>query len=224
MYGLVTIGLAFALSTLPGSIASIFFSLMACVDGPICSIFLLSIFYSRSSTKGLVTGACCGMAVTVWLNIGSKLTDAPPFPRLPPGPTNQCFIYADKYFPMANITQILIPIENITSFISSQSTPSSSSSTAPDNGQQLTFLQNVYSISYIFFSFIGLMTSLFVGIIVSVFTKPPEHLNRRCMFSFKTHVLEEICGDRLDNTVDVSKNVKLDRNETLQFLEKDEEM
>jgi Na+/proline symporter len=220
MYGLVTIGLAFALSTLPGSIASIFFSLMACVDGPICSIFLLSIFYSRSSTKGLITGACCGMVVTIWLNIGSKLTDASSFPPLPPGPTNQCFKYSDQYFPMANITQILIPIEKITSLIISPSTISSSSSTAPDNGQQMSFLKHIYSISYIFFSFIGLMTSLFIGIILSVFTKPPEHINIRCMFSFKTHVLEEICGDLFHDRDDV----KFDRNETLNFLEKDEVM
>ena len=226
MYGIVTMGLAFALSNMPGSVPSIFFSLMACVDGPMCSIFLLSIFCKRASTKGLLTGACCGMAITIWLNIGSKFTDVPTYPRLPAGPTDQCGKYSDHFQEGTNITDIIAQ-ENISTPLPTSATTVLTNYTFNDQGDDVTFLQRIYSISYTLFSLIGLLTSLLVGFVVSVFTTPPRHLNKRCIFSFREHILGESREYRFNSGTtegDMGDDVKHDKNEALRFLNIDEEL
>ncbi|XP_053380865.1 sodium-coupled monocarboxylate transporter 2-like [Mercenaria mercenaria] len=227
VYGLVTMGLAFAISHIPGSIASIFFSFMACMDGPICSVFLLSIFYRRATTKGLVTGAFCGMVISFWLNMGSKFSNVPPFPHLPAGPTNQCHKYSDQFLSYANNSENV----NVTSFLAVNitntpdfSTPMSSTIAVSNDASELTVLQRIYSISYILFSLIGLMTSLLIGIIVSLFTNPPKQFNERCLFSFRTHVIEEFCGNDLSKIEQTNSKAKNDEQELTHFLRKDDEL
>ncbi|XP_045196836.2 sodium-dependent multivitamin transporter-like [Mercenaria mercenaria] len=229
LYGLVTMGLAFVISHIPGSIASIFFSFMACMDGPICSVFLLSIFYRRATTKGLVTGAFCGMVISFWLNMGSKFSNVPPFPRLPAGPTNQCHKYSDQFLSYANNSENF----NYTSFHTGNLTkspvfsmPLSTTTIMFSNeADEFTFLQKIYSISYILFSLIGLMTSLLIGIIVSLFTNPPKQYNERCLFSFRTHVIETFCGDHgLKAEEKMNTKAEYDEHEVTKFMQKDDEL
>ncbi|XP_060606993.1 sodium-coupled monocarboxylate transporter 2-like [Ruditapes philippinarum] len=96
MYGLVSMALAFALSQIPGSVTEVFASLVGCLDGPVCAIFVLSAMFKRATTKGVCIGAVCGMIVSLWINIGGMTSDLPAYPFLPSGPTDQCHIFEEE--------------------------------------------------------------------------------------------------------------------------------
>ncbi|KAH3823278.1 hypothetical protein DPMN_125077 [Dreissena polymorpha] len=71
-------GISFLISILPGSIQAISQSIFACMDGPMCMIFILAPMYRRATTKGLLIGAASGMVVVMWniiINIGSGKRD-----------------------------------------------------------------------------------------------------------------------------------------------------
>ena len=212
MYGLISMGLAFALSQIPGSVTSVFASFMGCLDGPVCAIFVLSAMFRRSTTKGLCIGAMCGAVVSFWINIGSMFTDLPPYPYLPSGPTDQCHIYEDDTSYNLTIANVTEPIsytilgENITSTLKMDVTTDS-----------LSPLEKMYSISYVMFSFIGFIIALVVGILMSLCTTKPKKIDERCIFSFRKHVIEELFSNE-----DEKKSPK-EKEEIESFMDKDDE-
>lgn len=217
-YGFVAMGLAFAISQIPGSVTSVFASCMGCMDGPVCAIFVLSAMFRRATTKGVLTGAVCGMILSFWLNVGSLLSGLASYPYLPSGPVDKCYIYEESAFTNAsylhsyaslegNVTRMLVPLTTLIA-------------TNVDSGQA-SVLDKVYSISYILYSFIGFITSLVVGFVVSLLTTPPKKIDERCIFSFKRHLLGELCGHA---SVDEELNVTVDTDEVTKFMTRDEQM
>ncbi|XP_045171024.2 sodium-coupled monocarboxylate transporter 2-like [Mercenaria mercenaria] len=222
MYGLIAIGLAFAVSLIPGSVFAIFASFMGCFDGPIVATFLLSTMYRKATAKGVITGAICGSAVAFWVNIGSHFSGVPPYPYLPSGPTDQCSVYGESSDFSNMSTNTIYPLAyNLTLFSVTQKTATSTIS-SEQNVRDLSSLETFYSISYVLFSLIGMITALIVGFLVSLCTSPPKQLDERCLFSFRKHILEELCGHKPASDSYVDDNI--DMEEVMEFMSKDVEL
>ena len=179
-YGIVAMGMAFLCSILPGSIVAAFQALVACLDGPTCAIFLLSVMFRRATTKGLFIGALVGTALPLWINFGRMFSDIPTDPMLPNGTTANCpamLSENDRYVTNASIL-IYTNASMATSAENSNYTPS--------------FMDEFYKISFMLWSLLGFLVTTLVGVIVSLFTSPPDVVDERCIFSFKKHVLDEL--------------------------------
>ncbi|XP_053376482.1 sodium-coupled monocarboxylate transporter 1-like [Mercenaria mercenaria] len=192
LYGLVAMGLAFAISQIPGSVSAIFASFMGCMDGPVCAIFVLSAMFRRATTKGVFLGAVCGMVASFWINMGSLFSGLPSYPYLLSGPTDQCYMYEGKQSKNISILH-MHAMENVTntrlSIVNVSTTMSAADDTSSDS---MSPLAKIYSTSYIMFSFIGFMTSLIIGFLASLLTTPPKQFDERCLFSFRKHFVEEL--------------------------------
>ncbi|KAL4232966.1 Sodium/iodide cotransporter [Mactra antiquata] len=204
-YGLVAMVLAMAIASVSGSVHAIFAGFMGCLDGPTCSVFLLSTSWRRSTTKGLLGGFLVGFTISLWLNIGATFTDIPAYPYLSPGPTTNCSVYlGGTEFVNTTMQYVISSGEaNVTTMpllddVSTSLEPSESST---------SFLKSMYSISFILFSFIGFASSTLFGIIFSLITKPQKNIDERCLFSFKRHFIQEFFPEKLKaNKNDVNED------------------
>lgn len=195
-YGVLAMGTAFLCTAIPGSVMAVFTALGACVGGPTCGIFLLSMMFRRATTKGVFTGAILGSAIPIWIYFGRMFSDVPSDPFLPGGPTDQCqnlteslgITYTSDYAVFNTSTQ--------TTLVTSQPTGSI------DNDQPA--IHEFYKVSFMLWSMTGCCITIIVGTLASLLTKPPESFDERCLFSFRKHVLEELFGQRKESTNGVS--------------------
>ena len=213
MYGLIALGLAFGASVIPGSVVSIFVSFMGCFDGPLVATFLLSTMFRKATSKGVITGAICGSAVVFWINIGNRFSGLPPYPYLPPGPTDQCAAYLNPSY--LNISEPTVhPFSyNITqTMYTATKTSTIQYSTNRDTSNLSLLEKSIYSLSYQVLSLVGMVTALIISIPVSLCTRPPKTLDERCLFSFRKHILDDVCCKKSDTNNDT------ELGETGQFL------
>ncbi|KAL4232965.1 Sodium/iodide cotransporter [Mactra antiquata] len=191
-YGLVAMVLAMAFASVSGAVHAVFTGLMGCIDGPTCSVFLLSTLWRRSTTKGLLGGFLVGFTIALWLNIGSNFTDIPVYPYLSPGPTTNCSVYLGGN-EFVNTTVLTPSIMNTTTI----PLLNDSFTTMEPEETSTSFLKSMYNISYILFSFIALFFSSVFGIIFSLITKPQSSVDERCLFSFKKHIIADFFPEKL---------------------------
>ena len=190
-YGLLAMGFTFFISVLPGSIVNVTYALMGCVDGPTCALFIISMFYSKATTKGLVTGAFAGMAFILWMNIGNLTTSIKVTPTLPPAPTYCCTNETNHTIcTLSNTSRYNLSLEI---------------NNSEEQHETFSFLQEFYSISFMLYPWIGCIVTILIAVPVSWFTSPPTYFDRRCLFSFKEHIVKELFRDnknRLEMKVD----------------------
>ncbi|XP_045170727.2 sodium-coupled monocarboxylate transporter 2-like [Mercenaria mercenaria] len=232
MYGLIALALAFAVSFIPGSVVAIFVTFMGCFDGPLVATYLLSVMYRKATTNGVIIDICyntiCASVIVFWLNIGSRFSGMPPYPYLPPGPTDQCSSYLDPAFLNGSTSAVYPATNNITLVSVTQHLPTLTTTTTAHSSDQdvsnlsaLSALEKIYSISYQVFSLVGMLTSLIIGLLVSLCTSPPKQIDQRCLFSFRKHILEEICEHK--SSTDFDDKDETDSEEVTKIMAKDEE-
>ncbi|XP_045171023.2 sodium/iodide cotransporter-like [Mercenaria mercenaria] len=221
VYGLIAMGLAFAVALIPGSVLAIFVGFMGSFGGPTVATYLLSMMYRKATTKGVVIGTICGSAIGLWLNLGSTSSGLSSYPYLPSGPTEECSIYSVGPEFLNVSTATIHSVANNLTFFSVNKQMSTSTISAGGNVRNLSILETFYSISYLLFSLIGTVTSLIVGFLVSLCTSPPEKFDERCLFSFRKHILLELRG-RKSSTNSNADNVN-DIEEMVDFITTDVE-
>ncbi|XP_052782906.1 sodium-coupled monocarboxylate transporter 1-like [Mya arenaria] len=187
LFGVIAIAVTFLISNLPGSVNSLFSSFVACMDGPTCAIFMLSAFSRRVTSKGVLFGAMCGMSISLWLNLGKLFSEIPADTPLPAGPTDTCsstsnFTSLASVIPSGYSTTTYLPLNE-------------TSTTLEHATNNLTELQEFYRVSYMYYSFIGFTVSLVIGFLASLCCEAPKHVDTRCLFEFRKHVL----GKQSDN-------------------------
>lgn len=172
IYGILAMGVCFLLTLLSGPVPAIFQAFMGSVDGPACGIFIMSIFFRRSTTKGIIIGTVSGMLASMALNLGQTFVSVPSNVMLPLGPTNSCFVSERNTTVVTNMTKDEhIFISTVTQSALNLTTESGFTTDAVGT----TVLQKIFGISYMLFSLIGFLVTLFVGIIASILSKPtPE--------------------------------------------------
>ena len=172
IYGAFSMGLTFLMALLKGPVTAIFQAAMGSIDGPICGIFVLSMFFRRSTTKGVLTGAFTGMLVSMALNLGQTFISVPSHEYLPLGPTDSCFT--------SNVTSISSPLpnvthESVTSLYLLDIAQPENMTYVPipvETSADRSILQNIFGVSFMLFSLIGFLVTIFVGVIASLLTKP----------------------------------------------------
>ncbi|NP_663398.2 sodium-coupled monocarboxylate transporter 1 [Mus musculus] len=153
LYGALCIGMA-ALASLMGALLQAALSIFGMVGGPLLGLFSLGILVPFANSIGALTGLLAGFAISLWVGIGAQLYPPLPERTLPlPLETYGC-----------NITH------NGSDWMSTTEMPFSTSAFQIHNAERTPLMDNWYSLSYLYFSTIGTLTTLFVGILISLST------------------------------------------------------
>uniref|UniRef100_A0A3P9CPE9 Solute carrier family 5 member 8 n=1 Tax=Maylandia zebra TaxID=106582 RepID=A0A3P9CPE9_9CICH len=125
-------------------------SIFGVIGGPLLGLFTLGILCPFATSKGALSGVVLGLAVSLWVAIGAQIYPPPPEMSRPLSLTTEgCnFTMTDSF----SWTSTHVP------------TLQSSTTTAP------VLINNWYSVSYLYFSPIGTIITISVGLIVSVLT------------------------------------------------------
>ncbi|KAH3818389.1 hypothetical protein DPMN_119997 [Dreissena polymorpha] len=177
LFGVLALAVSFLISVFQGTISFIFQSFISCIDGPTCAIFTLSILFRRSTTKGVLIGSLCGMAVSMWLTLGKLFSDVPPDVMLKSGPVDQCVnvIHLNTtYMSYSNESLVF----NVTQTYVND----------PNEIRTTNILHEIYSLSYLLISLSAFLVTMVVGIVVSLCTSPPKNIDDRLLFSFRQQI------------------------------------
>ena len=183
IFGALAAAIAFLLSNVEGPLGQIMASFMGAISGPMTGLFLLSIFFHRTTTKGAVTGTILAFGLMLWIIIGQNFSGVvKKTPYLPLGPTDQCSntttesnlttMATVRYFEMRDNTSII--------FVNNTTQPHQE---LPVKENAPSGLEALYSISYMYFNLIAVIITLTTGIIVSLCTQPeiPVSVDKNCI-------------------------------------------
>ncbi|CAN9508304.1 unnamed protein product [Ophioblennius macclurei] len=154
LYGVLCIAMS-AVASVMGGVLQAALSISGIIGGPLLGLFTMGILFPFANSKGAISGVVSGLAVALWVGIGAQIY--PPSPELTqalPLNTSGC---------------------NFTTTGGSNWTTSSppvmlSSAAAATDSNLTHFLTDWYSLSYLYFSPLGTITTISVGLLVSVFT------------------------------------------------------
>ncbi|NXG05218.1 SC5A8 protein, partial [Sakesphorus luctuosus] len=148
-YGGVCIAMA-ALASLLGALLQAALSIFGMVGGPLLGLFALGILCSFANGIGAFVGLVSGFVISLWVGIGSQI-----YPPLPERTKPLYLSIAGCNISSGNLTSTEIPLTTIFS-------------TPP--AERPALADNWYSLSYLYFSTLGTLITVVVGIIVSLLT------------------------------------------------------
>uniref|UniRef100_A0A8C3AT26 Solute carrier family 5 member 8 n=1 Tax=Cyclopterus lumpus TaxID=8103 RepID=A0A8C3AT26_CYCLU len=154
LYGVVCIGMA-GLASLMGGILQATISIFGIIGGPLLGVFTLGIFCPFANSKGALSGLVSGLVLSLWVGIGAQIYPPPPEMSRPLSLTTEgCNFTATDSL---NWTSTALP----TQMSDHVPLPPTSSPLLADSW---------YSLSYLYFSPIGTIITVSVGLLVSLLT------------------------------------------------------
>uniref|UniRef100_A0A665TLK3 Solute carrier family 5 member 8 n=1 Tax=Echeneis naucrates TaxID=173247 RepID=A0A665TLK3_ECHNA len=127
------------------------------IGGPLLGLFTLGILCPFANSKGALSGLVAGLVVSLWVGIGAHIYPPPPELTRPlPLTTEGCNFTTDSL----NWTSTALP----TQLNAITATP------VHNHYSRSALEDHWYSLSYLYFSPIGTIISMSVGLIISVFT------------------------------------------------------
>ncbi|KAK7105393.1 sodium-coupled monocarboxylate transporter 1-like [Littorina saxatilis] len=179
-YGLLTIGLAYSMKSMAGSVSQIATSAFGACGGPMVGMFLLGGAFPWGNEYGAIGGGLIGMVVNLWIALGTRMYGAP-LVSLPPGPTHNCSGLDNTTFLMGNNDSFAdVTIHDVMTSAASEGFDLTTMAwNANVNSTSLERHFSMYDISYVWFGVIGVLTSVICGIIISCITgcQDPETLD-----------------------------------------------
>ncbi|NWU74465.1 SC5A8 protein, partial [Onychorhynchus coronatus] len=148
-YGGVCIAMA-AVASLLGALLQAALSIFGMVGGPLLGLFALGILCSFANGIGAFVGLVSGFVISLWVGIGSQI-----YPPLPERTKPLYLSTAGCNISSGNLTSTEIPLTTIFS------TPTVERPALADTW---------YSLSYLYFSTLGTLITVVVGIIISLLT------------------------------------------------------
>ncbi|KAK5849174.1 hypothetical protein PBY51_008836 [Eleginops maclovinus] len=154
MFGLLCIGMAGLASTMGGILQAVI-SIFGIIGGPLLGLFTLGILCPFANSKGALSGIVSGLVVSLWVGIGAQIYP-PPLEMSRPLPltTEGCNFSSTGRL---NWTSTAPP------------TQSTYITTVPVEGKPV-LVGHWYSLSYLYFSPIGTIIAISVGLLVSLMT------------------------------------------------------
>uniref|UniRef100_A0A3Q1FAR9 Solute carrier family 5 member 8, like n=1 Tax=Acanthochromis polyacanthus TaxID=80966 RepID=A0A3Q1FAR9_9TELE len=147
-FGAVCIGMAGVASAM-GNVLQAALSIFGMINGPLLGLFLLGMLFRTSNSIGALSGLITGLALTLWVGIGSQL-----YP-----PT------AVKTLPLpVNTTGCNRTMESSYTTVTPWSTPETDVSFRP------ALADTWYSLSYLYFAPFGTLVTIICGLLVSIIT------------------------------------------------------
>ncbi|XP_028261361.1 sodium-coupled monocarboxylate transporter 1 [Parambassis ranga] len=150
-YGALCIGMAGVASQM-GSILQAALSIFGMISGPLLGLYLLGMFFRTSNSIGGLVGMIIGLVLTLWVGIGGQI-----YP-----PT------ADKTNPLPVSTAGCNNTMNQNYTTTISWTSPVTLTTEPDVRPPLA--DSWYSLSYVYFSLLGTLTTMVFGLLVSMIT------------------------------------------------------
>ncbi|XP_012519436.1 PREDICTED: sodium-coupled monocarboxylate transporter 1 [Propithecus coquereli] len=167
LYGVLCIGMA-ALASIMGALLQASFSIFGVVGGPLLGMFSLGILVPFANSIGTFVGLMAGFAISLWVGIGAQF-----YPALP-----------ERTLPLHLETRGCNSSYNGTSLMKTTEMPFSTSAFHIHNVERTPLMDNWYSLSYLYFSPIGTLVTLFVGILLSLLTGGrKQNLDRRFLLT-----------------------------------------
>ncbi|XP_011888112.1 PREDICTED: sodium-coupled monocarboxylate transporter 1 isoform X2 [Cercocebus atys] len=151
VYGALCIGMA-ALASLMGALLQAALSIFGMVGGPLMGLFALGILVPFANSIGALVGLMAGFATSLWVGIGAQM-----YPPLP-----------ERTSPLQLDVQGCNSTYNETNLMTTTEMPFTTSVFQIHNVQRTPLMDNWYSLSYLYFSTVGTLVTLLVGILVSL--------------------------------------------------------
>lgn len=165
-YGVLIIGVSFLVAMLSGVIESSMLMTSA-TSGPLLGVFILAMLVPCANWKGAVTGMIFSHCTTLWMTFGhlTLSKEDKVLPLSTSGCTNDTFSPwiakpSDQLYSLAN-----------SSFLSNSYDVRTNLLTEPSTENPLNLF---YGITYMYYALIGSMSTVLVGIIVSLCTADPK--------------------------------------------------
>ncbi|NXY20426.1 SC5A8 protein, partial [Atrichornis clamosus] len=181
-YGGVCIAMA-ALASLLGALLQAALSIFGMVGGPLLGLFSLGILCSFANGIGAFVGLVCGFAISLWVGIGSQI-----YPPLPERTKPLYLSTAGCNISSGNLTSTQIPLTTVFS------TPAAERPALADNW---------YSLSYLYFSTLGTLITILVGIIISLLTGGLKQNTDRRFLLTKEDFLSNFSRSKTEKKVEV---------------------
>lgn len=161
-YGFVIIGLSFLVGMLSGVIESSMLMTSA-TSGPLLGVFILAMLVPCANWKGAAAGMIFSHVTTLWLTFGRLTLEIPtvPLPLSVDGCANDTF--------SPHVMKALDGVSYAPEILKAVTQDHRFEDESPE-----TFLDNVYAITYMYYALIGSMSTVTVGILVSLLTADSE--------------------------------------------------
>ncbi|KAI1292155.1 Sodium-coupled monocarboxylate transporter 1 [Halotydeus destructor] len=155
-YGVASLGFVFIAKDM-GNILPAVMKVGGLLSPPIGALFMLGMFFPQANSKGAFVGTVCGLAVNLWIGIGSILYK--PYYAKKPISVEGCI---DLFESATGSTY------NETTFVNYYSSPAKM---ALDEE-----VLDVYKLSFMYYAVTGTLIPIIVGLIVSKLTNSKEDL------------------------------------------------
>ncbi|XP_051857698.1 sodium-coupled monocarboxylate transporter 1-like [Antechinus flavipes] len=146
-YGLLCIAMA-ALASLLGALLQVAVTIFGVIGGPLLAVFSLGILVPFANSIGVFVGLIAGFIASLWVGIGAQL-----YPPLP---------------------EHTLPLKLVTDGCAMQNTtlegPLSPNAFEVHNVERTPLMDNWYSLSYLYYSPVGVFVTIIVAVIVSLLT------------------------------------------------------
>ncbi|KAH9492471.1 hypothetical protein Btru_029183 [Bulinus truncatus] len=156
IYGLLVIGTGFVAIGIEGTVAQKIITIVGAFGSPVTGAFLLGAIFSRANKFGALSGGAVSIAVNLWIVIGMHLHGRKTRP-LPGPPSDMCFQNSSL-----DITSHYLLSTDVAVDLTTQTS-------AGHDPYSLTFF--MYDISYVWYSVIGILVTMAVGLILSLCTQ-----------------------------------------------------
>ncbi|XP_078257581.1 sodium-coupled monocarboxylate transporter 1-like [Rhinoraja longicauda] len=159
LFGFAMIGLAGVASLLKGNIIQASLSVAGIIQGPILGVFTLAALFPQSNGKGAFAGLCVGLSLSMWVGIAAQI-----------------------YPPSAKFTGLLetsisgCPLSNFTTSTPVNVTSLATTVTSP-NQERPSIAEDFYSLSYLYYSPLACLSTVAVGLTISLFTGGNEKVD-----------------------------------------------
>uniref|UniRef100_A0A3P8W6G1 Solute carrier family 5 member 8 n=1 Tax=Cynoglossus semilaevis TaxID=244447 RepID=A0A3P8W6G1_CYNSE len=151
------VGMA-ALSSLMGGILQAAISIFGIIGGPLLGLFTLGILCPVANTRGALAGLVSGLVMSLWVGIGAQVYPSPPELTRPlPLTTEGCNFTTANHL---NWTATAPPTQ----------LDHTAAAAGRHNHSRPVLAEHWYSLSYMYFSPVGTVAAVSVGLIVSLFT------------------------------------------------------
>lgn len=175
-FGVIIIGGAFIVKYVGTMVLQLAYSIFGILGGPLLGIFILGMFVPRANYKGAYAGVFTACALTCWVFVGSVMY--PPDKYEGSHSIRKCSIFNET---AANITGFdgIVHNKHVT-----HSEP----------------IAKFYSMSYLWFSGLSVLTAFVVGLVVSLITETEEErrtpVDPQLLFPWKEWISSCLPGGR----------------------------
>ncbi|XP_062616703.1 sodium-dependent multivitamin transporter-like [Saccostrea cucullata] len=162
IFGAVAIGFAYLAYLVGGPIVQMTSTVSSCFNGPILGMFVMGAVFKSANSKGAIVGCLSGFVFLLWIALG-KVVEKHVTPRLPGGPVTNCTTYS-----INNINNTLASMSETTYSVNYTTPQISAEMHHPSEGDHEVL--GIYKISYMWYTTIGMVVCIAVGMAVSLIT------------------------------------------------------